>query len=166
MNSIVKSAVIGAGCGVAGAAAMVVAEKGEQLFTHRPDSYVPGHTLSHLVGLPDPDSDNWPRNMAMHYAAGAIAGSIRGVMSYSNLRGPFASLMGANVRLAFDQTLENITGVGGPPWTQPRDELAIDLVEKAFFAFVTGALTDATIKPSPNSTATKPGMGRRLKGHS
>jgi hypothetical protein len=166
MNSILKSAAAGAGCGLAAAAAMVVAEKGEQLVTRRPDSYVPAHTLSHLLGLPDPDSDNWPRNMAMHYAAGAATGAIRGVMSYANLRGPFASLMHTNIRLAFDQTLENLTGVGGPPWTQPRDELAIDLVEKAFFSFVTGALADATIEPSPTSTATKPGMGRRLKGHS
>jgi hypothetical protein len=166
MNPILRSAAVGAGCGLAGAAAMVVAEKGEQLLTRRPDSYVPGHTLSHLVGLPDPDSDSWPRNMAMHYASGAVAGAIRGVMSYANLRGPFASLMHTNIRLAFDQTLENLTGVGGPPWTQPRDELAIDLGEKAFFSFVTGALADATIEASPSSTATKPGMGRRLKGHS
>jgi hypothetical protein len=163
---MIKSVVIGAGCGLAGAAAMVAAEKAEQAFTHRPDSYVPAHTLSHLVGLPDPDSDSWPRNMAMHYAAGALAGAIRGVMSYSNLRGPFASLMHTNIRLAFDQTLENVTGVGGPPWTQPRDELAIDLTEKAFFAFVTGALADAAIEPAANSTAHKPGMGQRLKGRS
>jgi hypothetical protein len=163
---MIKSAAVGAGCGLVGAAAMVVAEKAEQSFTHRPDSYVPAHTLSRLVGLADPDADRWVRNVAMHYATGAVAGAIRGVMSYGNLRGPFASLMHTNIRLTFDQTLENLTGVGGPPWTQPRDELAIDLTEKAIFSFVTGALADATIEPAATSTANKPGMGRRLKGHS
>jgi hypothetical protein len=144
---------------------MAGASKVEQRVTGRPDSYVPAHTLGRLLHLDKPDSDAWGRNMTMHYASGAIAGAIRGVMSYANLRGPFASLMHANIRISFDQTLENVTGVGGPPWTQPRDELAIDLVEKSVFALVTGLLSDALIEPSRSSTAYKPGMGRRLKGH-
>jgi hypothetical protein len=39
--------------------------------------------------------------------------------------------MHTNLRLSFDQTLENATGVGAPPWTWPRDELLIDLSHKA-----------------------------------
>jgi hypothetical protein len=64
--------------------------------------------------------------MAMHDLAGVTAGAVRGLMSASNLRAPFASLMHTNVRLAFDQTLENATGVGAPPWTWLRDELVVD----------------------------------------
>ena len=45
---------------------------------------------------------------------------MRGVMSAANLRGPFASLMHTNLRLSLDQTLENATVVGAPPWTWPR----------------------------------------------
>jgi hypothetical protein len=71
--------------------------------------------------------------MGMHYLAGATAGAVRGLMSVSNLRGPLASLMHANLRLSFDQTLENATGVGAPPWTWPRDELLIDVAHKARF---------------------------------
>jgi hypothetical protein len=143
---------------------MAGASKLEQLLSGRPNSYVPAHTMSRLLGLRDPDSDRWWRNMAMHYGSGAVAGSIRGVMSYANLRGAPASLMHANIRLAFDQTLENVTGVGGPPWTQPRDELAIDLAEKSIFGLVTGVLADRAIAPSPHSSASKPGIGLRLKG--
>jgi hypothetical protein len=164
MSSVARGAAVGAACGLAGGLAMAGASKVEQLATGRPDSYVPAHTLARLLALDDPDGDNWARNMAMHYGSAAVAGAIRGVMSYSNLRGPFASLMHANIRLSFDQTLENLTGVGGPPWTQPRDELAIDLAEKGVFALVTGLLADALIEPAPTSTATKPGMGRRIKG--
>jgi hypothetical protein len=164
-GSLAKGAAIGAGCGLAGALAMAASAKVEQLATGRPDSYVPAKTLAHLLRLDDPDADDWGRNMAMHYASGAIAGAIRGVMSYANLRGPFASAMHVNVRLSFDQTLENVTGVGGPPWTQPRDELAIDLAQKGIFSLVTGLLADALIEPAATSTAYKPGMGRRLKGH-
>jgi hypothetical protein len=100
----------------------------------------------------------------MHYAAGTTAGVIRGVMSAANLRGPFASLMHTNLRLSFDQTLENATGAGAPPWTWPRDELVIDLTHKAIYSFVTGAVTDALVSPSPRSSARRPALGARLKG--
>ena len=164
MHQITRGAVAGAAAGIAGAGAMAATAKLEQAFTGRPDSYVPGHTLSHLLGLPDPDSDRWGRNMAMHYLAGATAGAVRGVMSAANLRGPFASLMHSNLRLSFDQTLENATGVGAPPWTWPRDELVIDVTHKTVYALVTGAVVDALVEPSPTSSARRRALGARLKG--
>src|SRR4051794_39762966 len=127
MNAIARGAGAGALAGVVGAGAMAAASKLEQLATGRPDSHVPGRTLARLLRLPDADRDRWLRNMAMHYLAGATAGMVRGVMAAANLRGPFASLMHTNLRLTFDQILENATGVGGPPWTWPRDELIIDV---------------------------------------
>lgn len=85
----------------------------------------------------------------MRYLAGATVGAVRGLMSVSNVRGPLASLMHANLRLSFDQTLENATGVGTPPWTWPRDELLIDVSHKALYALVRGTISDALIPPSP-----------------
>jgi hypothetical protein len=164
MRTLAKGAVAGAASGLAGAAAMAAAAKLEQRLTHRPSSYVPAHTLARLLGLRDPDSDRWSRNMAMHYLAGATAGALRGLMSAANLRGPFASLMHANLRLSFDQALENATGAGAPPWTWPRDELAIDLSHKALYAFVTGAMTDALVAPAPTSSARRRALGARPKG--
>jgi len=164
MDQITKGAVAGAAAGIAGAGAMAATAKLEQAFTGRPDSYVPGHTLSHLLGLADPDSDRWARNTAMHYLAGATAGAVRGVMSAANLRGPFASLMHANLRLSFDQTLENATGVGAPPWTWPRDELVVDVAHKTVYALVTGAVVDALVEPSSTSSARRRALGARLKG--
>jgi hypothetical protein len=164
LNEIARGAVVGSAMGVAGAAAMAAASKLEQLATRRPDSYVPAHTLARLLGLEDPDSDRWARNQAMHYLAGATAGAVRGVMSAANLRGPFASLMHTNLRLSFDQVLENATGVGAPPWTWPRDELVIDVSHKAVYSFVTGALTDLLVEPSARSSARRRALGARLKG--
>lgn len=51
--------------GLVGVAAMTAAEKLEQAVTGRPNSFVPGHTLERLLGLPrKPDRDrlwmNWP----------------------------------------------------------------------------------------------------------
>jgi hypothetical protein len=102
--------------------------------------------------------------MAMHYLAGATAGAVRGVMSAANLRGPYASLMHSNLRLSFDQTLENATGVGAPPWTWPRDELVVDVAHKTVYAMVTGAVVDALVEPSPTSSARRHALGARLKG--
>lgn len=70
-------------------------------------------------------------------------GTVRGAMAFAGLRGPWASAMFAVVRLTADQTVENWTGVGAPPWTWPRDELAVDLLHKIVYAFATGAVADA-----------------------
>jgi hypothetical protein len=61
--------------------------------------------------------------------------------------------MHMSVRLSIDQTLENATGVGAPPWTWPRNGLAIDVLHKAVCSFATGAIADAFVKPSQRSSA-------------
>jgi hypothetical protein len=81
-----------------------------------------------------------------------------------NLRCPFASVTHANIGLALDQTLESLTAMGAPPWTQPRDELRLDTVEKGIYALTTGLLADTMIEPLPNSSARRRGLGLRLKG--
>jgi hypothetical protein len=72
--------------------------------------------------------------------------------------------MHTNLRLTFDQVLENLTGVGAPPWTWPRDELLVDVAHKALYSFATGTLADALVPPSPTSSARRPRLGARLKG--
>lgn len=143
---------------------MTVVEKLEQRLTGRPSSYVPAKTLSHLLGLQRPDSDHWPRNMAMHWSNGIVLGAVRGVMAAANLRGPGAAVLHTPLRLAWDQTLENLTGVGAPPWTWPRDEIAIDVMHKAVFSLATGVVADALIEPLAGSSARRTGSGARLKG--
>lgn len=49
-----------------------------------------------------------------------------------------------------DQTLENVTGRGAPPWTWPRRELVVDVLHKAVYAFVTGAVADALAANPPS----------------
>jgi hypothetical protein len=96
---------------------MTFAEKIEQFFTLRPNSLVPGKTLGSLVSVtPRTDSGMWRLNMAMHYGQGALAGVIRAFMTCYGLRGPFSDFMFTGIRLLIDQTLENWTGVGAPPW--------------------------------------------------
>jgi hypothetical protein len=143
---------------------MAAAAKLEQAVSHRPDSYVPAHTLARLLGFPHPDRDVTARNLAMHYASGAAGGVLRGVMAAANLRGPLAAVLHTHLRLSFDQTLENLTGAGAPPWTWPRDELVVDVALKALYSLVTGALTDALTRPAAGSSADRRALGRRLKG--
>jgi hypothetical protein len=164
MSPYARGAVVGALSGLVGAGVMAAASNLEQQLTRRPDSYVPSRTLGRLLRRRDAHHDSWPRNMAMHYGTGAVMGVLRGVMSAANLRGPWASLMFTDVRLAADQILENATGVGAPPWTWPRDELVIDLLGKSVYAFATGALSDALVKPAPTSSARRPALWARLKG--
>lgn len=130
---------------------MTLAEKVEQHFSGRPNSYVPSRTLAHLLRLRRPDADRPGRNHAMHWGTGILLGALRGVMAQLGLRGPAASALHTAARLTTDQTLENATGVGSPPWTWPRRELAIDVGHKAVYSFVTGFLADRLIT-SPTAT--------------
>jgi hypothetical protein len=78
----------------------------------------------------------------MHYGQGALVGAVRGMMAAGGLRGPWASAMFTVVRLTTDQTLENATGVGAPPWTWPRPEIAVDVIHKGVYAYATGLVAD------------------------
>ncbi|KAB5582314.1 hypothetical protein GE09DRAFT_1245945 [Coniochaeta sp. 2T2.1] len=143
-----KVFIYGAAAGFLGVAAMTATEKIEQFFTGRPNSDVPGYTLAKLIGArPSPKTTELRNlNWAMHYGQGAAAAVIRGAMSYSGVRGPFADFMFMGVRLLVDQTLENWTGVGSPPWTWPVEEQVVDLLHKFVFAFVTGYVADRWIQ--------------------
>ena len=140
--------------GFAGVAAMTLAEKIEQQFTRRPNSYVPAHTLERLLRQPHkPDSERLVMNHVMHWTQGIVFGALRGIMAERGLRGPFGSFLHLNARLLNDQALENLTGVGAPPWTWPVDEQVIDLMGKGVYAAVTGAVADRLIPDPPGVPA-------------
>ncbi|GAA5171325.1 hypothetical protein GCM10023214_51290 [Amycolatopsis dongchuanensis] len=123
--------------GAVGTAVMTVGEKLEQRCTGRPDSQVPGAVLARLTG------SRLRGNLVMHFGQGALAGVVRALMANAGLRGPVASAMFTVVRLSNDQILENATGVGAPPQTWPRRELAVDLLHKTVYGFATGLVADA-----------------------
>jgi hypothetical protein len=142
--------------GLVGVAAMTTAEKLEQAVTGRPNSYVPAHTLERLLGLPrKPDRERLLMNWAMHWGQGIALGVVRAMMARSGIRGPVGSFMFLNIRLLNDQTLENATGVGAPPWTWPVDEQVIDLLHKAIYAFTTGAVADRLVQGGQHHHAGK-----------
>ena len=148
------AAVRGLVAGLAGVAAMTTAEKLEQLITRRPNSFVPAKTLERLLRLPGkPDQERLWLNWAMHWGQGVLLGAVRGLMAERGLRGPVGSFLFMNLRLLNDQTLENATGVGAPPWTWPVDEQVIDLLHKAVYAFAAGAVADRLIPGPPGIPA-------------
>lgn len=147
-RALARAAGVGAGAGLAGAAAMLLTEKVEQRLTGRPGSYVPGRALRTMAGLDAPD-DQQPRvaGHVMHFATGAVVGALRGVWASTGLRGPGASAAHLLGRLITDQTIENATGTGAPPQTWPRGEIAVDVLHKAVYALVTGAMSDRWLRP-------------------
>ena len=150
LRRIVGTGVVG---GLIGTAVMTLAENVEQRFTHRADSYVPARTAAHLFRARQPDKKSIPRNWAMHWGTGTVMGVARAVMSASGFKGAAASSAHLLLRFSTDQTLENATGVGTPPWTWPRDELTLDVVHKAIYAFTTGAAVDALMARSSGGRA-------------
>lgn len=147
-RQLATAAARGAGAGVLGAVAMTVAEKVEQSFTHRPNSFVPGRALMTLSGRrPNDDVRSPVWNHAMHWGTGMVLGSLRGVWAAVGLRGPRAHLAYTVVRLATDQTVENVTGVGAPPRTWPRQEQILDVFHKAVYSLVTGLCAERLVSP-------------------
>jgi hypothetical protein len=153
--TIVGAAARGLVAGLVGVTVMTLAEKAEQFFSGRPSSFVPAHTLERLLGLPTrPDEQRVWLNWTMHWGQGILLGALRGVMAQRGIRGPMGSFLFMNLRLLNDQTVENATGVGSPPWTWPTDEQAIDLLHKAVYAFATGLIADQRVtslarRPAP-----------------
>ncbi len=146
----------GALAGLVGVAAMTAGEKVEQALTHRPSSYVPGRALRTLARRPvrqDQQPVLW--NHAMHWGTGALVGTLAGVWAALGLRGPRARVAHTAVRLAFDQTVENATGVGAPPRTWPVSEQVVDVVHKAVYSTVTGLVAERLVAPGLES-----GQGR------
>ena len=129
--------------GTVGAVVMTLAEKAEQALTGRPSSYVPAVTLGRLTGVADSAAErSTALNLGMHFGQAAVLGVLRSTMAEGGLRGPWASAMFSVLRFSNDQTLENYTGAGAPPWTWPRRELVVDLVHKTVYGFATGLVAD------------------------
>lgn len=84
-------------------------------------------------------------NWAMHWGQGVLLGAVWGLMAERGLRGPVGPFGFVNLRLLNDQTLENATGVGAPPWRWLVNEQAVDLLRKALYAFTTGAVADRLV---------------------
>lgn len=159
-----RAALRGALAGLAGVAAMTLAEKAEQSVTSRPDSYVPARTLTAVTtGRRLPASARPAvRNHLMHWGTGAAVGALRGVWSAAGLRGWRASAWHTSVRLATDQTLENATGVGSPPWTWSRRDQVVDVGHKAVYSFVTGAVSDRLVPLAPDRDSDGTARSRRV----
>ena len=65
----------------------------------------------------------------------------------TGMRGPLASVWHTATRLAFDQTVENVTRAGAPPMSWPVQEQVIDVLHKAVYSVVTGIIADRWIPP-------------------
>ena len=143
----------GALAGLVGAGVMVVGEKVEQAVTHRQNSYVPARALLTLLRQhPGDEAKPLVWNHLMHYGTGAALGALRGVWAITGIRGRQADAWHTVVRLAFDQTVENATGVGAPPSTWPPRERAVDVMHKTLYSFVTGVVADRMLEPALVST--------------
>ncbi|PFH45971.1 hypothetical protein AMATHDRAFT_70822 [Amanita thiersii Skay4041] len=146
-TSILSAVLYGLGGGLIGAVAMTATENIEQnVITARPPSLVPGYTLLRLFSKSAPPRSNMQEvNLLAQFSFGAVVGGARGIMAWYGIKGPFADFLFLGIRVAFDQTLENWTGIGTAPWTWPTSEQILDLVHKAVFAFVTGYAVDQQV---------------------
>jgi hypothetical protein len=147
-RELARACALGDAAGLAGVAAMTAGEKIEQALTKRPDSFVPARALLTLLGRHLGDDDQPPVwNDVMHWSTGALLGALRGVWSATGMRVPLANVWHTATRLAFDQTVENVTGAGAPPMSWPLQEQVIDVLHKAVYSVVTGIIADRWIPP-------------------
>ncbi len=145
--------------GLAGTAVMTASEKLEQALTGRPNSYIPAHALERVLGLPTkPDQERRWMSWVAHWGLGVVPAALRGIMAEGGMRGPLASFMFFITRMTTDETMENVTGVGKPPWSWRTMLATVDVLHKAVYAFATGAVADAL-------ATTPPPLAQRSGGH-
>ena len=145
-----KGTVNGLIAGVAGTLAMTVSEVLEERITGRPPSYIPAHVMERFLGLPTkPDKERKALNWAAHIGMGIAPAAWRGIMAEGGLRGPMSNLLYTAGRITFDETFENVSGVGKPPWEWPMGLATIDVMHKAVYAFTTGMVADRLATTPP-----------------
>jgi hypothetical protein len=120
----------------------------EQLFTHRPNSYVPARTMGNHLGV---TADFYSRNVDLlnnlhHYGMGMLAGPVRAIMSYYGVIGPVATFIHTGIRIIMDQSVELTAGTSALPWTWPINEQVVDVLHKGVYALVTGYLCDKMVR--------------------
>jgi hypothetical protein len=147
-RELARASALGGAAGLVGVAVMTVGEKIEQALTKRPNSFVPARALLTLLGR-RPGENEQPAvwNHVMHWGTGALLGALRGAWSVTGMRGPRANTWHTATRLAFDQTVENVTGAGAPPTSWPVSEQVVDVLHKAVYSVVTGVVADRLIPP-------------------
>ena len=151
--ALLPAAARGVLAGLVGVAVMTAGEKVEQAITHRPNSSVPARALLTLLGRHPSDAPQSPVwNHAMHWGTGALLGALSGVWAAVGLRGPRALVAHTAVRLAFDQTIENTTGVGAPPRTWARGEEVVDVLHKAVYSVTTHLVAQRLVPPTLQSS--------------
>lgn len=135
---------------LAGTVAMTLSEKAEQAITGRPNSYIPAHVMERILGRETKrDKERRWLNWVAHWGLGTVPAALRGVMAEGGMRGPMADAMFFASRLTTDETMENVTGVGKPPWSWPVKLASIDMLHKAVYAFATGMVADRLAKTPP-----------------
>ncbi len=145
--------------GLVGTTVMTLSEKAEQAVTGRPNSFIPAHATERTLGLPTkPDKDRQWMAWAAHWGLGVVPAALRGVMAEGGMRGPLANAMFWVTRLTTDETMENVSGVGKPPWSWGPKMGAIDLFHKGVYAFATGMVADRL-------ATTPPPLAERSGGH-
>jgi hypothetical protein len=120
----------------------------EQLFTGRPNSYVPARTIGNHLGV---SADFYKRNVDLlnnvhHYGMGMLAGPVRAIMSYYGVIGPVATFIHTGIRIMMDQSVELTAGTSALPWTWPINEQVIDVLHKGVYALVTGYMCDRLVR--------------------
>jgi hypothetical protein len=144
-NNMIGRLTKGMLAGVAGTMAMTVSERLEMALSGRQPSTVPGQVGAHLLPAKDPTSatDVERLNSSVHWAHGISMGALRGALDQAGLRGAKASAAHFALLWGGDAALYRGLGIAGVPWQWDGDELATDLLHKAVYAVVTGAVYDA-----------------------
>ncbi len=149
-NNLIGRLAKGMVAGVAGTIAMTVSERLEMSVSGREGSTVPGQVGAHLLPRQDPNSitDIERLNNPVHWAHGISMGALRGVLDQAGFRGLPASAAHFALLWGGDAALYRALGIADVPWRWDSDELATDLLHKAVYAAVTGAVYDAMTEES------------------
>lgn len=124
--------------GAAGTVAMTVSSTLAAKLRRRGSSSAPADAAGRVLGVQPRDDPGEARfSSVVHYGYGTSWGAVRGVLSAAGLPGPSAAVAHFVAVWGSAQVTLSALDIAPPPWESPNEEIAIDMLHHAVYAFAT-----------------------------
>lgn len=133
----------GVAAGLAGTVGRVAVERAGRAIAARPPRATPGLVGARLLGLGEADpATRRGLGVAVHWGHGAGAGVVRALLAAGGLRGARATALHWLVMWAGDAAVLRALALAPPPWRWRAGDLVVDMLDKAAFTTIAGAVVD------------------------
>lgn len=145
------AAAVGKGllAGAVGTAAMTISSTLEAKLRDRGSSSAPADAAGKVLGVQPRDEAGEARfSNIVHWSYGTSWGAVRGLLHAGGVDGIAATALHFGAVWGGAQVMLPVLEVAPPPWDSPKEEVLIDALHHAVYAFATGLAFSALQRSS------------------